>query len=287
MTPASRLIAALLLLGQFAPAQAGTPPTRSDIPYGPAPEQRFDLYAPPLSKEAPLILMVHGGAWRLGDKEMGRVVDNKVARWVPRGIAFASINYRMQPKAPPLEQARDVARALAAVQREAENLGIDRDNIVLMGHSAGAHLIALLASRPELRDEAGASPWRGTVLLDSGALDVPAIMNARHLPLYDRAFGNNPADWLAASPYQQLQQATAPILAICSSRRARACEQAGRFVTKAQGLGTQAALLPLDKTHGEINAQLGDEPAYTTEVERHLGNWSPAFAKRLRQGVPQ
>jgi len=31
---------------------------------------------------------------------------------------------------------------------------------------------------------------------------VPAIMNARHLPLYDRAFGNNPADWLAASPYQ-------------------------------------------------------------------------------------
>ena len=112
-------------------------------------------------------------------------------------------------------------------------------------------------------------------------------MNARHLPLYDHAFGRKPADWLAASPYQQLQQATGPMLAVCSSRRASACEQAGRFVTKAQGLGTQATLLPLDKTHGEINAQLGDETAYTAEVERHLGNWSPAFAKRLRQGVPQ
>jgi len=78
-----------------------------------------------------------------------------------------------------------------------------------------------------------------------------------------------------------------PILAICSSRRARACEQARLFVTKAQGLGTQAALLPLDKTHGEINAQLGDETAYTAEVERHLGSWSPAFAKRLRQGAPR
>ena len=277
-----RLIATCLLFGQFTLAGADMPPTRSDVPYGPSPEQRFDLYAPPQGKAAPLILMVHGGAWRLGDKEMGRVVDNKVARWVPRGIAFASINYRMQPKAPPLEQARDVARALAAIQQNAEKLGIDRDNIVLMGHSAGAHLIALLMARPDLQDEAQVRPWRGTVLLDSGALDVPAIMNDRHLPLYDRAFGSNPADWLAASPYQQLRQATEPILAVCSSRRAHACQQAENFIAKAQGLGTQAAALPLDKTHAEINAQLGDEAAYTAEVERHLGNWSPAFAKRLR-----
>lgn len=277
-----RLIATLLLLGHLAPAHADMPPTLGDVPYGPAPEQRFDLYAPPQSAAAPLILMVHGGGWRRGDKEMGRVVDNKVARWVPRGIAFASINYRMQPTAAPLEQARDVARALAALQRDAGKLGIDRDNIVLMGHSAGAHLIALLAARRDLLDDAGARPWRGTVLLDSGALDVPAIMNGRHLPLYDRAFGSNPADWLAASPYQQLRQASGPILAVCSSRRANACQQAGNFVTKAQSLGTQATVLPLDKTHAEINAQLGDEAAYTAEVEHHLANWSPAFAQRLR-----
>ena len=275
-------IAALFLLGQVALAHADMLPTLGDVPYGPVAEQRFDFYAPPQSKDAPLIVMVHGGGWRRGDKEMGRVVDNKVARWVPRGIAFASINYRMQPSAAPLDQARDVARALAALQRDAGKLGIDRDNIVLMGHSAGAHLIALLAARPDLQDEAGAKAWRGTVLLDSGALDVPAIMNGRHLPLYDRAFGSKPADWLAASPYQQLRQASAPLLAVCSSRRFNACPQAGNFVTKAKGLGTQAAVLPLDKTHAEINAQLGEEAAYTAEVERHLGNWSPAFAQRLR-----
>lgn len=282
MPPPFRLIAALLLFGQFAPAQAGTPPTWSDIPYGPAPEQRFDLYAPPLGKDAPLILMVHGGAWRLGDKEMGRVVDNKVARWVPRGIAFASINYRMQPKAPPLEQARDVAKALATIQQDAEKLGIDRSNIVLMGHSAGAHLIALLAARPDLQDEAGTRPWRGTVLLDSGALDVPAVMEGRHPRLYDRAFGSDPAAWLAASPHQQLNQATAPLLAVCSSRRANACRQAEAFVAKARGLDTSAEMLRLDKTHAEINAQLGEDTGYTAEVERHLGNWSAAFGKRLR-----
>lgn len=276
------LLASLLLAGHVAASRAEPLPRLKDEPYGPAPEQRFDLYAPSDAKAAPLILMVHGGGWQRGDKEMGRVVDHKVDRWLPRGIAFASINYRLQPKAPPLEQARDVARALAAVQQNGQKFGVDRSNVVLMGHSAGAHLIALLAARPELLAEAGAKPPRGFVLLDSGALDVPAIMNTRHFPLYDRAFGSNPSDWLAASPFQQLRQATAPLLAVCSTRRADACPQAHAFVARARGLGGQAAVLQLDKTHGEINAQLGDDPAYTASVERFLGTLSPALAERLR-----
>lgn len=256
-------------------------PAFADIPYGPDPDQRFDLYRPAKGDSAPLILMVHGGGWRYGDKDMGRVVDNKLARWLPRGIAFATINYRMQPKAPPLEQARDVARALADIQRNANKLGIDHNNIVLMGHSAGAHLIALLAARPDLQAEAGLQPWRGAVLLDSGALDVPAIMNARHFRLYDRAFGSNPADWSAASPYHQLRQATAPILAVCSSRRDESCPQARAFVSKAQQLGGEAEVLPQDKSHGEINAQLGEDLAYTAAVEHFLGRLSQKFAERL------
>ena len=277
-----RLLALLLLAGHLAVAQAGPLPRLKDEPYGPGPEQRFDLYVPPDTKTAPLILMVHGGGWQYGDKNLGRVVDHKLKRWLPRGIALASINYRLQPKAPPLEQARDVARALAAVQQNGPKFGVDRSNVVLMGHSAGAHLIALLAARPELLAEAGAQPARGYVLLDSGALDVPAIMNVRHFPLYDRAFGANPDDWRAASPWHQLRQATPPIFAVCSARRANACPQARDFVAKAQGLGTPAELLALDKSHGEINAQLGNDPAYTARVERFLASLSPVFAERLR-----
>jgi arylformamidase len=168
------------------------------------------------------------------------------------------------------------------VQKNAEKYGIDRNSIVLMGHSAGAHLIALLAARPELLAAAGAARPQGFVLLDSGALDVPAIMNARHFRLYDRAFGNNPADWTAASPFHQLRQATAPILAVCSSRRADSCSQAHAFTEKAQGLGSSADIMPLDKSHGEINAQLGEDPAYTAAVEHFIGHLSPQFAERLR-----
>jgi len=271
---------ALLLACIMASTQAA--PTLADVAYGPAPEQRFDLHAPDQVKAAPLILMVHGGGWALGDKDMARVVEHKTARWLPRGIAFVSVNYRMQPVAPPVEQARDVARALAEVQKNSEKYGIDRNNIVLMGHSAGAHLIALLAARPELLAEAGAARPQGFVLLDSGALDVPAIMNARHFRLYDRAFGSDPAEWTAASPFQQLRQASAPILAVCSSRRTDACPQAESFVDKALSLGTNAKVLRLDKTHGEINAQLGEDPEYTAAVERFIGELSARFAERLR-----
>lgn len=277
-----RLLCALLLAAGTAAAHAAGAPTLSDIAYGSDPDQRYDLYRPATSGKAPAILMVHGGGWRRGDKDMRRVVNNKADRWLPRGIAFVSINYRMQPKAPPLEQARDVARALADVQRNWQNLGVDRSNIVLMGHSAGAHLIALLAARPELLAEAEAQAVRGFILLDSGALDVPAIMNAKHFRLYDRAFGNDPADWRAASPIHHLQQATPPILAVCSSRRNDACPQARAFVARARQAGTQTEVLPLDKTHGEINSELGEATEYTAAVEGFLSRLSPQLAERLR-----
>ncbi|EIM03891.1 hypothetical protein LRK24_08670 [Rhodanobacter denitrificans] len=106
--------------------------------------------------------------------------------------------------------------------------------------------------------------------LDSAALDVVQIMQSRHLRLYDRAFGDDRAGWLAASPLQQLQAPAAPFLEVCSSRRADACPQAQAFVDKAVALGTRAQLLPEDLSHEQINEQLGAPGDYTTEVEAFL-----------------
>lgn len=274
---------ALLLASLLLPAAANAETLISrNIAYGPDPAQTFDVYAPPGAKDAPVLMMVHGGAWRFGDKDARRVVDNKQARWLPRGFVFISVNYRMLPATGPLDQARDIALALATAQDKAEQWGADRHRFVLIGHSAGAHLVALLAARPDLAGEQGASPWLGSILLDNAALDVPAIMNARHLPLYDRAFGSNPAEWESLSPFHQLRRAGAPLLAVCSTRRANACPQAESFVAKARSLGSSAEVLQLDKTHGEINAQLGEDPEYTAAVERFLGGLAPQLAERLR-----
>lgn len=264
------MLAAVLSWALHAVAQT---PLLANVAYGADPDQRFDVYAQPGAQGSPVILLVHGGGWALGDKAAGRVVENKVAHWLPQGFAIVAVNYRMLPKIDPVEQARDVARALAAAQKQAARWGGDPRKFILMGHSAGAHLIALLAAAPGLAGELGAQPWRGAVLLDSGALDVPEIMNARHLPLYDRAFGSDPAYWVASSPFHRLERGGAPLLAVCSTRRVVSCAQAERFAAKAGRFGMPAEVLRLDMSHGEINSQLGAAPDYTAAVDARLRAW--------------
>lgn len=262
---------------------AAQSPAHKDVAYGSDPSQTLDVYVPTTAvRGAPAIFMVHGGAWAIGDKASSQVVRHKAARWLPRGLLFISVNYRMLPKADPLEQARDVARALAFAQQHAASWGGDAGRFVLMGHSAGAHLVSLLAANPDLAREQGAQPWLGTVSLDSAAFDVPAIMKARHARLYDRAFGLDPDFWAASSPLHQLKQAQAPLLAVCSSRRDDACPQAQGFADKAKALGMRVTVLPQDRSHAEINNELGEPGAYTEAVEDFLRSLDERLAQALK-----
>ena len=259
--------------GEAAPATlpAGVKLVR-DVAYGSDRAQRFDVYIPKDAANAPVIFMVHGGGWKHGDKTMDRVVENKLAYWTARGFIFISTDYRMLPEADVLTQARDVAAAVAAAQAKAGEWGGDRSKFVLMGHSAGAHLVALLASSPAL---AGPARWLGTVALDSAALDVEQIMQRRHMRLYDEPFGKDPAYWRSVSPYAQLAQAGQPMLAVCSSRRDDSCEQARRYAARASGLGTRIQVLPQDLSHQEINETLGQESAYTQAVDQFIRSVLP------------
>jgi acetyl esterase/lipase len=114
----------------------------ADLAYGPDGRQRLDVYLPASGGQArPLLVMVHGGAWRMGSKQAANVVDNKLAHWLPAGVVLVSLDYRLLPQSPVEEQADDVARAVAWVQAHA-TVGADGRQLVLMGHSAGAHLAA-------------------------------------------------------------------------------------------------------------------------------------------------
>lgn len=245
-----------------------------DVAYGPATRNVFDVYLPPKGTAplsgAPVIFMVHGGGWAFGDKGNKGVIENKVARWVPRGVIFISVNYRMVPEANPLQQAQDVAAALSLAQKMASDWGGDPEKFVLMGHSAGAHLVMLLTADPALATAAGARPWRGTVSLDSGAIDVPQLMKMRHFKLYDRAFGTDENLWTAASPYHRMTSGMPPSLLVCSTRRADSCPVSRKFLRRAEELGVSAAILPEPLSHGEINGQLGADNDYTLRVEGFL-----------------
>lgn len=171
-------------------------PARSllEQPYGEHPAQRFDVYLPARAERAPILLIVHGGGWAQGDKAARGLMRNKLKRWLPRDLILVSSNYRLLDQGgDPHSQAEDLARALAEVQRQAAAWGGDPQRVVLIGHSAGAHLVSLLASDPRLAAAAGARPWLGSIALDSAAFDVEAIMRGSPLRLYQRAFGNDPA----------------------------------------------------------------------------------------------
>jgi arylformamidase len=201
--------------GEDAAPRRGALPTGArllrDVAYG---DDRRPAHGCPYSCGCPRCTgAVSRARWRLAPRRQGaRPAARQQARhWLPAGFIVVSINYRMLPQADVLTQRDDVVAALAKAQSLAPSWGGDASRFVLMGHSAGAHLVALVASAP--RDARIAQSWLGSVLLDSGALDVERLMNERHHDLFDDAFGKDPAFWIATSPIRQLAAPTAPWLA--------------------------------------------------------------------------
>jgi len=249
-----------------------------NIAYGSSPQQVMDVYLPAKASAdqtpVPLIVMVHGGAWTTGDKNHAAVVKNKVAYWSKQNWVFISLNYRLVPEVTLQQQTQDIAQALIYIQKQAPDWHADPKRLVLMGHSAGAHLVSLLSTRP-LWLTSQPLPWRATVALDSAAYNVETILQTRHAPFYDQAFGNQPSNWKALSPIHQLHQTLPAFLAVCSTIRPdQPCTQARQFIQQAQKLGTQTQLLPVPLSHREINTSLGQNNAYTQAVNQFIQRYS-------------
>lgn len=245
--------------------------SRFDLAYGEAPAQRLDVYRPAGAQGAALLFVVHGGGWQRGDKGQPRLIGNKVRHWGGRGLVVVSANYRVLPEADPATQADDVARALAWVQARCGAWGADPARIVLMGHSAGAHLVSLLSTDRALAARCGVQAWLGTVAVDSAAFDVERIMRRPHLGLYDLAFGADPAFWREVSPTRHLESPpVAPMLLVCSTRRPDACEQAREFAARARALGGRIELVELALSHAESNEQVGLPGACTDGIDAFM-----------------
>ncbi|MGN6150916.1 MAG: alpha/beta hydrolase fold domain-containing protein [Lysobacteraceae bacterium] len=273
----------------------GPAPDRADVAYGPAARERLDVFLPqhvpskqPVRGGAPVIVMVHGGGWCVGDKAMAGVVANKVARWVPKGFVFVSVNYPMVGDgADAYAQGGEIARATAFVQAHAAEWGADPAKVILMGHSAGAHLVSLVNADASLRRTCGVTSLLGTVSLDAGAIDVVKQMPNVYPFLktrYLEAFGETEAKWVVASPYHRLDRTAAPWLGVCSTtRKDDPCGQARAYVGKSRGLGVMADVLPQARNHGAINKDLGEPGDYTDDVEAFLARLDPAVAALLRR----
>jgi len=111
-----------------------------DLAYGDTGSERLDLF--PASRDgAPLLVYIHGGYWRSLDKSDFAWI---APPFVNHGVSVALLNYGLAPATPMEEIVRQMLRAHAWLYRNGDRLGFDPSRIYLVGHSAGAHLTAMM-----------------------------------------------------------------------------------------------------------------------------------------------
>jgi acetyl esterase/lipase len=183
---------------------------RADVAYGKDEKQRLDVYSPKGAKGAPVVVFVHGGEWAWGDKA---AVIYKPKLLNESGIVFVSVNYRLTPAVTHPAHASDVATALRWVHDHAEEVGGDPKKVVLMGHSAGCHLAALVGLDPRYLGEVKLKPSdvRGVVAWSGGAYDLVQKVNddGAYVDYIRKAFGDSEGAWRDASPVAHVKGAEA------------------------------------------------------------------------------
>lgn len=109
----------------------------------------LDAWAPDAGSKGPVLLLVHGGGWEAGDKRT--YIQPWFSTLTQAGIPWVTINYRLGPQYKHPAAVEDIEAAVRWLKRHAREMGVNGQQIVVMGESAGAHLGALAALRGKLR----------------------------------------------------------------------------------------------------------------------------------------
>lgn len=247
---------------------------------------RLDVHAPGDGKDHPVVVWVHGGAWQAGDKAH---VQAKPRAFSEQGYVLVSVNYRFHPAVTYKEQADDIAQAVRWVHDHAKEHGGDPGRIFLMGHSAGAHLAALVGTDDRYLKKTGLSlsDLAGVVLLDGAGYDIPKQVRQVLLPrmktMYTTVFTDDEPTQRDASPVTHVAKGKGipPFLILYVASRRDSKTQSVGLAAKLREAGVEAKVLPAEgKTHATINRELGqpnDTP--TQEVFEFLRGQSVRTAK--------
>lgn len=169
--------------------------------------------------QKPVVIYVHGGGWSIGDKSSQ--IENKINLFQSSNYIFISINYRLSPFPFEISNANrikypdhniDIADALLWISNNIGQYGGNKDKMVLLGHSAGAHLVALTGTNESFLQENGLnlSDIKGVAVIDTEGFDVDyQVKNGDLKNMYINAFGTDHALNINASPIYQLMITTA------------------------------------------------------------------------------
>jgi arabinogalactan endo-1,4-beta-galactosidase len=236
----------------------------------------LDVYAPSKGAHHPVVVMIHGGGWRIGDKKSAGVADVKSKHFTAAGYVFVSVNYRLSPNVMHPVHIQDVAASLAYVHEHAPEWSGNPERIYVMGHSAGAHLAALVATddRRLRTHKKDLSIIKSVILLDGAGYDLPRRMASAANPLiratmFEAAFGKDAKVWIDASPITHVTRGKKipPFLIFYAGAREDARVQALALSDALRAAGTPAwPMHAPEKNHGSMNRDIGTPNDWPTEM---------------------
>jgi acetyl esterase/lipase len=212
----------------------------------------------------PIVVFIHGGTWSGGDKRGG--LELKSTRLLGAGFLLASINYRLSPDWKHPAHVEDTAAAIAWLHEQGSKFGGAPDRFVLVGHSAGAHLAALVATDERWLAKHGLplSILAGVVSLDGAGYDLPdrtmgEIMSERTL---ESVFGRDRAVWADASPVNHVApgKGIPPFLLFHAGDREISLQETAKFSAALAKAGLSFEVVhAAEKTHRTIHLDFGKD----------------------------
>src|SRR4051812_14349765 len=200
----------LAALGIYAPPPADAFERHADIRYRTDPgadkdKHTLDVYTPKGKKDFPVVLFVHGGSWKRGNKNLYAALGQSLAA---DGIGCVVCNYRLSPAVQHPGHIEDVAKAFAWTSENIGKYGGNKDQFFLCGHSAGGHLVSLLVTDPRyLKAEKHSPAEVKGVASFSG---VYQVVNTERV--FEGPFGKDADVCKAASPLTHVAGTHPPFL---------------------------------------------------------------------------
>jgi arylformamidase len=254
---------------------------KRNIPYVEKGDERqvLDVYSPPKAKDLPVVFWIHGGGWQAGDKSD---VQIKPRAFMDKGFVFVSTNYRLLPNVDMAAIVSDIAKSIHWVHDHIAEYGGDPKRLLVMGHSAGAQLAALICTDDRYLKTEGLSLAiiKGCVPVDGDTYDVPAIIETAEvrwkvhgLPKakfgHREKFGNDPEKHrdFSAVTHVAKDKGIPPFLILHVAGHPDTTAQALRLGNVLKDAGVPAKVVAgIETTHNKINADLGQPDNPTTKA---------------------
>jgi acetyl esterase/lipase len=265
---------------------------REGLTYGPNERNDLDLFLPKDDGKSlrPAVIVIHGGAWRGGDKKDMRILAEPLAQ---RGYVVAAINYRLAPKWSYPAQLDDCQRAVRWLRKNAKEFRVDPKRFGAAGASAGGHLALLFGTR-EVRDDSdadlkGISSKVQCVLSICGPTDLTDKRYAQAardsdlgkilIEFIGKPYDEEPNLWKEASPIYHVSPDDAPTFIIHGDQDSIVpFEQSVRFAEALRKVGVEVQLVAIKgMDHGPTTPEQRDE------LMKAVGQALEFFDKHLKR----